>query len=72
MTTTEKTESFGFKAEIKQVLNILVHSLYQDREIFMRELVSNASDALTRFHFETLTNKDVFDSEAELAIRISE
>ncbi|MEM7117767.1 MAG: molecular chaperone HtpG [Chloroflexota bacterium] len=63
-------QEYRFKAEIKQLLHILVHSLYQDQEIFLRELVSNASDALTRFHFESLTNRDVFDGDAELAIRI--
>lgn len=72
MTTQEQaaTDSYSFKAEIKQVLHILVHSLYQDREIFLRELISNASDALTRLHFEMLTNRDIHDHDAELAIRI--
>ncbi|MEZ4512329.1 MAG: molecular chaperone HtpG [Chloroflexota bacterium] len=67
----EAANAYQFKAEIKQLLHILVHSLYQDREIFLRELVSNASDALTRFHFESLTNREVLDPEAELAIRIA-
>lgn len=67
MTTTD---SYQFKAEIKQLLRILVHSLYKDRDIFLRELVSNASDALTRLQFEMLTNRNVVDPEAELAIRI--
>jgi molecular chaperone HtpG len=67
---TEPTESFAFKAEIQQLLNILVHSLYTDRDIFLRELISNASDALNRFQFETLTNHDVLDPDAELAIRV--
>ncbi|MFN2189210.1 MAG: ATP-binding protein, partial [Candidatus Promineifilaceae bacterium] len=62
--------SFHFKAEIKQVLEILVHSLYKEREIFLRELISNASDALTRLHFEMLINQDVLDPEAELAIHV--
>ena len=70
-TEQTKSESFGFKAEIKQILNILIHSLYQDREIFLRELLSNASDALTRFQFEHLTNQDVLDPDAELAIHLS-
>lgn len=68
--TTEPTESFAFKAEIQQLLNILVHSLYTERDIFLRELVSNASDALNRFQFEALTDHDVLDPDAELAIRI--
>ncbi|HEY4724070.1 MAG TPA: molecular chaperone HtpG, partial [Anaerolineae bacterium] len=63
-------ESHEFKAEIQQLLNILVHSLYTDRDIFLRELISNASDALSRLQFELLTNRDVLDPDAELAIHI--
>lgn len=63
-------ETFTFQAEIQQLLNILVHSLYTDRDIFLRELVSNASDALNRVQFELLTNREVVDAEAELCIRI--
>jgi molecular chaperone HtpG len=59
-----------FKAEIRQLLNILVHSLYTEREIFLRELISNASDALNRMRFEMLTNRDVLEPDAELAIHI--
>jgi molecular chaperone HtpG len=59
-----------FKAEIRQLLNILVHSLYTEREIFLRELISNASDALNRMRFEMLTNREVLDPDAELAIHI--
>jgi molecular chaperone HtpG len=72
MTTKEKTQasSYNFKAEVKQLLHILVHSLYKERDIFLRELISNASDALTRIQFEMLTNRDVFDPDAELAIHI--
>jgi len=60
-----------FKAEIQQLLHILVHSLYTEREIFLRELVSNAVDALNRLQFEVLTNRDVLDPDAELAIRVT-
>lgn len=72
MSTQEKTKTntHKFKAEIRQVLQILVHSLYQDRDIFLRELISNASDAMTRMHFEMLTNRDVLDPDAELAIHV--
>ena len=62
------TESHEFKAEIQQLLNILVHSLYTERDIFLRELISNASDALSRVQFELLTNRDVLDPDAELKI----
>jgi molecular chaperone HtpG len=67
---TATTQAYEFRAEIQQLLNILVHSLYTDREIFLRELISNASDALNRLRFEMLSNAEVVDPEAELAIRI--
>lgn len=63
-------ETFTFQAEIQQLLDILVHSLYTEREIFLRELISNASDALSRIQFEQLTNRDILDPDAELAIEI--
>jgi HSP90 family molecular chaperone len=63
-------ESYQFQAEIKQLLNILVHSLYTDREIFLRELISNASDALNRAQFEALTNPNMLDASAELYIEV--
>ena len=66
-----ESQSFTFKAETKQLLNILIHSLYQDREVFLRELLSNASDALNRLRFEMLTNAEVLDPRAELCIRLS-
>lgn len=65
---SEQPTQVEFRAEIQQLLNILIHSLYTDREIFLRELISNASDALNRIQFEMLTNRDVLDESAELAI----
>jgi molecular chaperone HtpG len=67
---TQNATPIPFKAETRQLLNILIHSLYTDREIFLRELISNASDALTRVDFEILTNREVLDPQAELAIRV--
>lgn len=64
-------EKHEFKAEIQQLLNILIHSLYTDREIFVRELLSNATDALHRVQFEMLTERDVLEPEVELAIQVS-
>ena len=66
----DEAQLFRFKAETRQLLNILIHSLYKDREVFLRELLSNASDALNRLRFEMVTNQDVLDPAAELAIRI--
>ena len=69
--TPENVQQFSFKAETRQLLNILIHSLYKDREVFLRELLSNASDALNRLRFEMVTNQDVVDPGAELKIHIS-
>ena len=68
--TDKNTDQVEFRAEILQLLDILVHSLYTDREIFLRELISNASDALNRVQFEMLTNRDVLDEGVELAIHL--
>ena len=64
------TRRAEFKAEIKQVLDILIHSLYTEREIFLRELISNASDALHRVKLESLQRGDIIDPQAELAVWI--
>ncbi len=64
------TETYTFQAEIQQLLKILVHSLYTEREIFLRELISNASDALNRVQFQMLTDENVLDPDAELAIYV--
>jgi molecular chaperone HtpG len=69
--SSETPQPIPFKAETRQLLDILIHSLYTDREIFMRELISNASDALTRMSFEMLTNRNVLDPDAELAMTIT-
>jgi HSP90 family molecular chaperone len=69
--TASEGQTFTFKAETKQLLNILIHSLYKDREVFLREMLSNASDALNRIRFEMLTDRNVLDPEAELCIRIT-
>lgn len=67
----EASQSLEYRTEVKQLLDILAHSLYTERDIFLRELISNASDALNRIQFEMLTNQNVVDPEAELAIRIT-
>lgn len=68
---SSSTKPIHFKAETQQLLNILIHSLYTEREVFLRELISNAADALTRINFEMLTNRDVLDPQAELAVWIT-
>lgn len=66
-----ESRKIPFRAETSQVLEILIHSLYSEREVFLRELISNASDALTRMDFELLTNRQVLDPEQELAIWVT-
>jgi len=68
--TDNPSQPIAFKAETHQLLDILIHSLYTEREIFLRELISNASDALTRLDFELLTNRDLLDPDLPLTIRI--
>ncbi|HEY6897625.1 MAG TPA: molecular chaperone HtpG [Rhodocyclaceae bacterium] len=75
MTTTvdssAQKETLGFQAEVKQLLHLMIHSLYSNREIFLRELISNASDACDKLRFEALHNGALFENESEFRIRIS-
>ena len=64
------TETYEFQAEIKKLLNILSKSLYQHKEVFLRELISNSVDALKKIHFIQLTNRDIEDPEVELKIEV--
>lgn len=64
------SDPIAFQTEVKQLLNILIHSLYTEREIFLRELISNASDALTQMRYILQTEREVVDPEAEFEIRI--
>ena len=68
---SKKTNQFEFKTDVKELLNILVHSLYTNREIFIRELVSNASDALDKLRFESNRGSDIFQNELELEISVN-
>jgi molecular chaperone HtpG len=63
--------TFAFQAEIKQLLRLMVHSLYSNREIFLRELISNASDANDRLRFEALARPELLGTDAELTIRVT-
>jgi molecular chaperone HtpG len=69
--STNAPQKFEFQAEIKQLLDIVIHSLYTEKEIFVRELVSNASDALEKLRHTQITEKDIFDDKAELEISLT-
>ncbi len=71
MSKTNTPERHEFQAEVKQVLDIVVHSLYTDKEIFLRELVSNASDATEKLRHTQLTEQDIYDAELDLEIQVS-
>lgn len=71
MTVEAATETRGFETEAKQLLHLMIHSLYSNKEIFLRELISNASDAADKLRFEALANGDLYESDPELAIRIT-
>ncbi len=64
-------EILGFQAEVKQLLDIMIHSLYSNREIFLRELISNASDAIDRLRFDALSDASLYENETDFAIRIA-
>ncbi|WP_028773007.1 molecular chaperone HtpG [Shewanella waksmanii] len=64
-------ETHGFQTEVKQLLNLMIHSLYSNKEIFLRELVSNAADAADKLRYEALTNDALYEGDGELRVRIS-
>ncbi len=70
MTVDARKETRGFQTEAKQLLHLMIHSLYSNKEIFLRELVSNASDAADKLRFEAVSNGDLYEGDTELKIRI--
>lgn len=70
MSTATGRETLGFQTEVRQLLKLMIHSLYSNKEIFLRELISNASDAADRLRFEALATPDLLSEDSELKIRI--
>lgn len=68
---TQNKETLGFQTEVKQLLHLMIHSLYSNKEIFLRELISNASDAADKLRFEALAKPDLLEGGADLKIRVS-
>ena len=71
MTVETHKETLGFQAEVRQLLDLMIHSLYSNKEIFLRELVSNASDAADKLRFEALTDDALYEGDSDLKIRVS-
>ena len=71
MPATVAKETLGFQAEVKQLLNLMIHSLYGNKEIFLRELVSNASDAADKLRFEAITDAALFEDDHDVRIRVA-
>ena len=70
MTVETKKETLGFETEVKHLLHLMIHSLYSNKEIFLRELISNASDAADKLRFEALSNDGLYEGDSELKIRL--
>lgn len=71
MTVEAHKETLGFQAEVQQLLRLVAHSLYSHKEVFLRELISNASDACDKLRFEALTDSALYENDPELKIRVS-
>jgi len=70
MTTETQKETLEFQAEVRQLLGLMIHSLYSNKEIFLRELISNASDACDKLRFEALSNDALYDGDSDLRLRV--
>jgi molecular chaperone HtpG len=71
MSETVQHETHGFQTEVKQLLQLMIHSLYSNKEIFLRELVSNAADAADKLRFKALSNADLFEGDGDLNVKLS-
>ncbi|GGO80850.1 chaperone protein HtpG [Marinobacterium nitratireducens] len=71
MSIETQKETLGFQTEVKQLLHLMIHSLYSNKEIFLRELISNASDAAEKLRFEALSHADLYENDGDLKIRVS-
>src|SRR5947209_12504172 len=70
MSATAAPQRMEFKTELKQLLDLIIHSLYTKKEIFLRELISNAADAIDRVRFESLTNQNLLEGNADWKIKL--
>ena len=70
MTETVHMETHGFQTEVKQLLNLMAHSLYSNKEVFLRELISNAADAADKLRFKALSDADLYENDGQLHVRL--
>ncbi len=70
MAKSSKRETLGFQTEVRQLLQLMIHSLYSNKEIFLRELISNASDAADKLRFSAIGSPELLGDDAELSVRI--
>ena len=71
MSTTVARETLGFQTEVRQLLHLMIHSLYSNHEIFLRELISNAADAIDKIRFDALTNPELLEGDSNWKIKIT-
>lgn len=70
-TVSQNKETRGFQSEVKQLLHLMIHSLYSNKEIFLRELISNASDASDKLRFKALSTPDLYEGNADLGVKLA-
>ena len=71
MTVAANTETRGFETEVKQLLDLMIHSLYSNKEIFLRELISNGSDACDKLRFTAVSDASLYEEDIELKVKVS-
>src|SRR3569833_827420 len=71
MTVTAHRETMDFQTEVRQLLKLMIHSLYSNKEIFLRELISNSSDACDKLRFEALTDDALYEGDSDLKVRVA-
>ena len=71
MSATAEKETLSFETEVSQLLHLMIHSLYSNKEIFLRELISNCSDACDKLRFEAVSDDSIYQGDSDLSVRIS-